>query len=90
MKICPFAEIGFSEDDGSGIAQFPGDECIIRWDGSIHESGSGCSRHVVCIDVVFQQDWHSVERSADTSIGAFTVQRIGDSPSIWIHGTYRI
>src|SRR6266550_1263941 len=74
-KVCPLAEIGFSEENCPSVAKLAGDECIPRCDRSLECERTGSSCHSVAgFDVVLQENWNSVQRTARSTRRALAIK----------------
>src|SRR4029077_19404336 len=85
-NVGPFAEVGFAENHGAGLAESLDDERIFRRLGSADQGQrAGGGHHLVGgVDVVFDDDGDAVERTAGALVFAFTVKRVGDLEGVGI------
>jgi hypothetical protein len=84
-NVRPLAEIGLAQEHGPGLAQLLRHKRISCWLRSQKCQRSGGGLHAVGgIDIVFDQNRNSVQRTADVSFFSFLVEGIGDGQSVGI------
>ncbi len=85
-NVGPLAEVGFAEDYCARFAQLGGHKRVFLRSRAEQGKRSGSGVHAVSsVDVVFDEDWNSVERAAWTFVFAFPVERFSDFQCFGIH-----
>jgi hypothetical protein len=81
-----FVEIGFSDDDGTGFAEFADLEGVGGGSEACERQGTGSGGDVGGAVVVFEDDGDAVERAAGAFGGAFAVESFGVVEGVGVEG----
>src|SRR6185437_2256801 len=92
-EVRPLAQVGLAEYDGAGGAQALGDERVARRDVRGEGERAGAGVHPVRrVDVVFYENWNSVERAAKLACLSLAVEARRDRRRVGVeldHGVDR-
>src|SRR5258706_5774262 len=89
-KVRPLAQVGFAEDHRSRIAESLNDASIEWRSRSAKRQGAcGCRHFVLGGNVVFDQHWNPVERTARSRGFPFLIQAAGNGQSVRIQFNHR-
>src|SRR5438094_10347689 len=84
-NVRPLGEIGLAENNCSSLAQLLNNESIFCTARSKHRQRSRRGFHAIGgIDVVFNQDWNSVQRTARTLVFTFFICSLGHRERVCI------
>ncbi len=68
------AQVGLAEHDRAGVAKFPDDEGVGRWNRAFEQLRAAGGGQVGGVEVVLQDDWNAVQRAANLAGVALGVQ----------------
>src|SRR5689334_18715410 len=85
-EIRPLTHVRFTEQDCTGVAEFFRNESVVQCDRSLESERSRRRCHAIGgIDVVLEKNRNSVQRTARSSRGALTIERIRNRKRIRIY-----
>src|SRR5205823_12350060 len=84
-EVCPFAEIRFAKNHGTGCAQLVNDHGI-SWHAAVDQRKRArrCLHLIGGRNVVLYEKRNAVKRSAHMTMAAFVIEIGGDHRRIWI------
>ena len=89
--VCPLAQIGLAQNDGSGFSQLLRHERIFRWTRSQQCQRTRSRLHLVSgINVVFDQDRNAMQRAASLFFLPLSIETLGDRVSLRIDFEYAV
>lgn len=87
-EVRPLAEVRLAEEYSTGAPQSGCDACVSRDDGTEEGEGASGGIHAVTSfrgDVVLEDDWDAVQRTARTCQLSFLVELSGLLERTWVH-----
>ena len=90
-EICPFAQVGFGQDQRPGSAQALDQEGVLGGDPTLQGQRSGGGGQAIGgVDIVLEHNRQSVQRAAELTRLALGVELSGDGQSIGIDFDNRV